>query len=290
MLKHSKPRVSLPIIEPHFTAEEMLHGWRLVRVTLPDGAEALQKILLTPEDYLNPQEGDRVPEDTFHSRFLTLLYLALTQWLKRKKPHLTAFQDLVILWANRALPNSSPDVWVAPNVQNPAKRRGSFMEAEEHTRPVLAIEVVSRQYRKQDRENKVRLYQNAGIPEYIIFDQRTRGEQVIGEDVIGYRLAEGHYEVITPDEDGLLLSETVGVWFGMENGRPVLIDAETGEQIPLPDDADDARAEAEVRAEAEAEARAEAETRAHAEAQARAEAERRLAEVEAELKRLRGEA
>jgi hypothetical protein len=149
------------------------------------------------------------------------------------------------------------------------------VEAEEGTRPILAIEVVSRQYRQQDRQAKVRLYQNAGIPEYIIFDQRTRGEEVLGEDVIGYRLVEGRYDVIVPDEDGLVLSETVGVWFGLERGRPLLVDAETGLQILLSDEVDDARAEAESRAEVEA--------------QARAEAERRLAELEAELKRLRGE-
>jgi Uma2 family endonuclease len=275
MATQTTPRASLPIIQPHFTVEEMLRGWRLVRVTLPDGTEALQTVLLTPDDYLNPQEGDHVPEDTFHSRFLGFLFEALTRHLKKTRPHFTVFKDLVIFWANRALPNSSPDVWVAPNVPDPERRRGSFVEAEEGTRPILAIEVVSRQYRQQDRQAKVRLYQNAGIPEYIIFDQRTRGEEVLGEDVIGYRLVEGRYDVIVPDEDGLVLSETVGVWFGLERGRPLLVDAETGLQILLSDEVDDARAEAESRAEVEA--------------QARAEAERRLAELEAELKRLRGE-
>jgi Uma2 family endonuclease len=262
MATQTRPRASLPIIQPHFTVEEMLRGWRLVRVTLPDGTEALQTVLLTPDDYLNPQEGDQVPEDTFHSRFLGFLFEALTRHLKKTRPHFTVFKDLVIYWANRALPNSSPDVWVAPNVPDPERRRGSFVEAEEGTRPILAIEVVSRQYRQQDRQAKVRLYQNAGIPEYIIFDQRTRGEEVLGEDVIGYRLVEGRYDVIVPDEDGLLLSETTRVWFGMEHGRPILVDAETGERILLSDEVDDARAEA----------------------------ERRLAELEAELKRLRGDA
>jgi Uma2 family endonuclease len=251
-----------------------LRGWRYRRVQRPDGSEELEQVFLTADDFMNPQEGDIMPEDTFHSETVRLLCNFLIRYLARRKPALKVFADLVIRWTPYRLPNSAPDVCVIPNVQDSARRRRSFDVGDEGTQPILVIEVVSEEYRKEDRDQKVRRYEQAQVAEYVIFDQRReRGRYV--DEVIGYRLEEGRYRPLIPNEDGVILCKTVGLWLGMENGRPFALDMETGERL-LTD------AELEARAEAEAQ-------RAEAEAKARAEAEARLAALEAELKRLRGE-
>ncbi len=79
----------------------------------------------------------------------------------------------------------------------------------------------------------MRAYERAGIPEYFIFDQRVRRGQTIDE-VIGYRLVEGGYMPPSPNEDGLLYSLELEVWFGLENGLPLVVDVVTGERVPTP--------------------------------------------------------
>jgi len=128
---------------------------------------------------------------------------------------------------------------------------------------------------------------------------------------VGYRLQGDEYVSIAPNERGWLWSEVLGVWLGVsdapflgwryrwlrfyrEDGSLVL----TGEEAErLLREQAEQRAEQErlqreqerQRAEAERQ-RAEAERqRAEQERLLREQAERRLAELEAELKRLRGE-
>jgi hypothetical protein len=49
------------------------------------------------------------------------------------------------------------------------------------------------------------------------------------EEVIGYRLEEGRYLPITPDEEGRVLSATVGLKISLVEGQVTMEDAETGE-------------------------------------------------------------
>jgi Uma2 family endonuclease len=269
-------------------------GWRYVRVKLPDGREVSQTVPLTPADFLNPQEGDVMPQRPFHAQ-ATRDLADMLQTRYAGNPAVTVFNDLIMDWGIPGLPNPSPDVSIVPNVREPERERdGRFNVQKEGTRPILVIEVVSPQYRKEDREDKVAIYAKAGVHEYVIFDHRTRRGQGIDE-ALGYRLLENAYLPISPDEDGFVYCETVGLRMGLENGRVALIDGETGERLPTHTEAvaraeaETARAETEAaRAETEA-ARAETEAaRAEAEAAARKEAEARLAALEAELQRLRG--
>lgn len=254
------PWVDTPLDDPE-------RGWRYVRVKLPDGREVSQTVPLTPADFLNPQEGDVMPQRPFHAQ-ATRDLADMLQTRYAGSPAVTVFNDLIMDWGIAGLPNPSPDVSIVPEVRDPERERGGrFNVVLEGTRPALVIEVVSPQYRKEDREDKVAIYAKAGVREYVIFDHRTRRGQGIDE-VLGYRLLENAYLPISPDEDGFIYCETVGLRMGLENGRVVLIDGETGARLPT---------------------HTEAVARAEAEAAARQQAEARLAELEAELERLRGE-
>jgi hypothetical protein len=97
-------------------------------------------------------------------------------------------------------------------------------------RPAFIIEVVSPRYRKEDRETKVVEYAKARVQEYVIIDRRTYRRQVLDE-VLGYRLVSGYYQPITPDEEGCILCETVGLWISLQDGCLIMEDAQTGQRL-----------------------------------------------------------
>jgi hypothetical protein len=73
-------------------------------------------------------------------------------------------------------------------------------------------------------------YAQAGVQEYVICDRRTYRKKTTEEE-IGYRLTQGHYQPITPDDDGRIWCETVGLWISLQDGHIVLEDGETGERL-----------------------------------------------------------
>lgn len=255
-------------IVPPQEAFDQERGWRYKRVALPDGREVSYMVPLTSEDFLNPQEGDVMPQAVRHERITRELTDMLTA--RYLNSDISVFHDCIMNWGIAGLANPSPDVSIVPNVRDvqAIQGEGVFFVKQEGTKPILVIEVVSPRYRKEDRENKVEIYERAGVLEYVIFDFYTRRGREQGE-VLMYRLVDGRYRLQTPDEDGLYYCQTVDLRIGLEEGeRLVLEDGETGERLRTSLE--------EIKAREAAEARAEA-------------AEARLAELEAELRRLRGE-
>jgi hypothetical protein len=198
---------------------------------------------------------------------------------------------LVIEWDEAALKTHAPDVAIIPNVQDRDADRGSFVVAEEETRPLLIIEVVSPKTRHNDRVIKVEHYAQAGVQEYLYIDHWTSNGEEIWE-IVGFRLAERQYVLLMLGEDGAIYCQSVGLRIGIENGKVWIKDAKTGEALLTNLAAHSAlraiRAE-KAQAADEAEARRNAEAQTAAEAEARRNAEARLAEVEAQLRALRGE-
>ena len=167
---------------------------------------------------------------------------------------------------------------------------------------VMEVHVAGRP--KKDTVENVKRYAELGIPEYFIFN-RAR------ELLLGYRLEEPQARVYLPiaPQDGRLHSEVLGMELGVEdgllrawvNGEPLLPGkffsslAEVARRSTQRAEEAEQRAQAEARRRAQAEQRAQAEARwraqaeqsAQVEARRRAETERRVAQLEAELARLR---
>jgi Uma2 family endonuclease len=204
-------------------------GWRLEVVTRPDGTTEYIKIPLTAAEFLHPQEGYRLPNSTFHDNIAGNAKDILTRRYA-KTSDVGVFRDLSVEWDISDLGDHCPDTFVVFGLSNRERNRSKFIVADEGVRPCLIIEVVSPRYRKQDRETKVVEYTRARVQEYVIIDQRTYRGQVL-EEVLGYRLVGGFYQPITPDEEGRILCDTVGVWIGLKDGQLVMEDAETGEQL-----------------------------------------------------------
>ena len=279
------------------------YGQRLVMTRDAAGEESYTYHPLTPEDFLDPQEGDYFVQGTRHYLDCRKAY-SLFASLHQGKTGWSVFGDLKLVLRVEGIPNPAPDVMVIPNVKDPARPRGVFDVQEEGTRPLFVLEIVSPRYREADREKKVWIYEQAGVVEYVFIDAWWQEEapEAVQYEVVGYRLQEGRYVPMPRNERGFLYSAVNEVWIGIIEGRKdfCVIDARTGERIVLPEEYTQmalaqAQAEALARTEAEhhaqmalAQAQAEALTRAEAEHHAQ-EAEHRALALEAELARLREE-
>jgi Uma2 family endonuclease len=267
-------------------------GWRYETVHTANGRTEQVRIPLTAEEARHPQEGYVMPERTEHDRISDDLCDMLRAYYEQRSD-VAVFRNLVFNWDHPEVKTYAPDVAVVPNVQNPEADRTRFVVAEEATRPVLVIEIVSRSTRADDRVGKVRDYAKVGVQEYVYIDHFVRRQQHVWE-LAGFRLQESHFLPMLPDEDGALYLESVNLRIGVTDGRVWLEDGETGNDLLTNLEvrralrtAEEARQAAEARATAEEQARQAAEARATAEEQARQAAEARIAELEAQLRNLR---
>ncbi|HEX9943300.1 MAG TPA: Uma2 family endonuclease [Thermoanaerobaculia bacterium] len=275
---------------PDDDREEGVYLQRVVE--RPDGTRELLDIPLTPEDFLNPQYGDKWVQGRPHGR--TCLYFS--DVLER---HLRFDESLLVLYDVRLLSGPgrdgpAPDVMVVRGARDPDPDLSSFDVAKQGTVPCLIVEVLSptsKRIRNTDVKDKKGLYQRLGIPEYLMVDLPRRSTEY--RFVLrGYRLGPyGRYRKIPPDSEGRLLSETTEVLFGVsaDGQRVELFDARTGERLLNSREEEEGRkAERAARKAAEARAAREAKTRKVVEERAAKEVAARKA-AEEELKRLRAE-
>jgi Uma2 family endonuclease len=271
-------------------ADPFRYGWRWQRVRLPNGEVTEQQIPLTPEDLLNPQLGDEVPQSLPHFRLVTLLADLLTRHFE-PWPDVLVTGDFKMFWGIPGLKEPAPDVVVIPGVRDKDAKRASFDVVAEGTRPSLVIEVVSPpdpEIRRNDYERKVEIYQRVGIPDYLIYEPPTRENDRL--TLIGYHLGpDGRYRRIKPEAQGLLLAPAVGLLFGVdEDGQtPVVVEPTAARRLLTSHQEEKARKAAERRVAEEAKARKVAERRAADEAEARKAAEDEVARLRAELEKLR---
>jgi Uma2 family endonuclease len=226
------PPAEYEAASPH--ADPYFYGWRPKYVRLPDGEVVEERIPLTPEDLLDPQEGDVVGQSSPHAKLANQLFDMLSRYYEGSPDVFVAF-DLKMVWRIEKLPNPAPDVAIIPGVRDREAPRSTFDVVQEGTRPSLVLEVVSSkdyETRRNDYEKKVGIYEKAGVPEYIIFDPPApeTDDRLL---LMGYRLGRNGYRKIQPDARGFLLSRTTNLLFGVaEDGRTVqVIDATTGERL-----------------------------------------------------------
>lgn len=277
---------SLPMPDDPFR-----YGWRNVRRIQANGNETWERVPLTLEDVLHPQEEDFVAQSVSHQLRQRYLQEALAAQLAHD-PTAVVVADLLIAWDTPDLKPHAPDIAVILGVR--AHRNWStFHVAEEGVRPTLLIEITSPSTASLDRSIKLDEYGEAGVETYVLIDtQRFRSRTVLR--LVGYTLTPEGYQLLAPNDRGWLWLDVAHTWLCIEDNEIVCRD-ESGRPIGDYLTLAAALRDAERRAFQEAEARAMAERRANAEAEARAVAEQRadaaeaqLRAVEAELRRLRG--
>jgi Uma2 family endonuclease len=241
------------------------YGWRFLKKVLPDGTTDLVQVPLTLEDVLHPQEGDVIPETTFHERdgeYLRPIFRTRTARLNGGY----FLADCLINWGVPGVGNHSPDITIFRGVTNPPVGSiGTFRVRVHGGRCVLALEIVSTDTRNNDVEHKFHEYHQVRVPLYVLIDQERENAP---RHVVGYRYTPARYVRMRLDRQGRLLLKPLGLLLGVEDDLAVCYDAVTGERLG------DYGVEREARLAAE---------------QARQAADERIRELEAELRRLRGE-
>jgi len=226
----SEPARKAPAWDESADDDPFRLGWRYRAVRLPDGRTKLREEPLTAADLLDPQLGDHVTQNSWHAAAVLELWDILS-WRYEPRPDVYVSCDLKMIWRVPGLPNPSPDLAVIPGVRDRTRFRRSFDVRKEGTRPVLVIELVSDEpeHQSADHEDKVEIYERAGIAEYLILDPPNPSCRLTG-----YCLdAAGRYQPIPPDPQGGLLSTTTGVRFQVApEGRSLhLFEAATGERL-----------------------------------------------------------
>jgi len=240
----------------------------LLWVKRSDGELEQVELPLTPERFLNPHVGDQMFQGQRHFETVVELHSLL-------KDHFRADPSVLVVGDMKhflvpGLPAPGPDISVTRGVRvkNDA-RRFSFRVKKEGVRPCLILEVVSpldSRLRQTDLETKVKVYQSAGIEEYVIADSVLAD---LRYRLLGYRLdAAGRYQPIELDAEGRLLSETTGLWFQVspDGDRVFVFERPSGRRLLNS---------------------AEHEAQANHEAEARKAAEDEIARLRVEIERLR---
>lgn len=267
------------------------YGWRYLRREGPDGRETWERVPLTLEDVLHPQEEDVVTQSVTHQLRQEYLHTVLAAQLAHD-PTAIVVADLLIDWDVPGLKGHGPDIAVILGVRE-RKNWSTFHVAEEGVRPALLIEITSPATASLDRSVKVEEYEAAGVETYVLIDT-ARSRSFPALRLIGYGLTPDGYQLLVPDERGRLWLAVARTWLGIADNEIVCYDEMNrplGDYVTLATTLRRAeqRAADEAAARLEAEHRAaQAERRADEEARTRAAAEARLRALEDELRRLRG--
>ncbi len=235
-------------------------------------------------------DGKPIGETDFHiTAILTLLQLLRDFFAPEEQVYVGG--DMMFYY-EKDNPKAvrAPDVFVVKGIGK--HKRRIYKLWEERALPCTIFEITSKQSRAEDLKVKYALYERLGVQEYFLFD--PLGEY-LAPPLQGFALLGGRYQPLSLAPDGTLASRALGLRVRPEGDLLRIIDAVTGRVIPTSSEAlelarrERQRAQIEAqRAETEAQ-RAETEAKkAAAEAQRADAAETRIAQLQAELERLRG--
>ena len=266
-----------PASDPYF------YGWRMVPRWDERRRQTWEKVPLTPWDVLHPEEDDFLVTNDAHDRDTHYLKDVFADRLAGRADA-RVLCDHRVLWEVGELGAHGPDVIVFENLNKPwDPQRGTFPVKEMGASPLVVVEVTSPSTRYLDLDDKVEDYYVAGVPLYIIADRRET-EAGAFVRLMAYRATPEGYVRIPDDPNGVWI-EALRIWIQADGDLIVCAD-EAGARIAnlrAQRDIEQARAHTEKqRADA-------AEAARDAERAARLAAEQKSKELEAELKRLRGD-
>lgn len=198
------------------------YGFRDVMRRLPDGNLKHERIPLTLEDALHPQEGDKIMVSDVHD--LVRDYLAdVCRWRTADDSGALILSDTGVYWEdpNVHFTHHCPDLAAIFGIKKRKPEYSSFYCGKEGVRPRMIIELVSPNTRKNDVETKVDHYHQVEVPVYVVADREKLGAPWT---LHGYQWRPDAYVPLTPDANGRLWLDAVGIWLGADGTRLVCFD------------------------------------------------------------------
>ena len=164
-------------------------------------------------------------ETDIHRSWMIRIYDLLAQRYRGQRVYIAS--DL-LLYYEQGNPKKVvvPDVFLVKDSE-PGLRR-TFQLWNEGRTPNIVIEVTSRATRKVDEIRKPDIYAKIGVKELFLYDPTC---DYLDPPLRGFRLQDGEMTRLLPDEQGLLASEELDVWFTREGTSLVMIDRQTNERL-----------------------------------------------------------
>jgi Uma2 family endonuclease len=221
--------------------------------------------LITTKDVIEYPESDDKPigETDVHIDWMVRIRDILRYRYRGQRVYVTSN---LLLYYQEGDPTKFvvPDIFVVKDCD--PQRRRTFKMWEEGKAPDVAFEVTSRSSRRDDMVFKPQIYARIGVHEYFLYDPTA---EYLATPLLGFRLTGGEHQPIQPDRTGALKCEQLDIALRLEAGNLVMHDSQSGQRLYT---------------------EAEAAQAAHlSEKTARQSAEGRVAELEAELQRLRAQ-
>jgi Uma2 family endonuclease len=169
-------------------------------------------------------------ETDLHREQIDLLIRLLKYWWRDRNDFYISGNLTVYYSAEQTKKRDfrGPDVFVVMDAQKRDRRSWTIWE-EGGKYPHVVIELLSSSTQQVDRTTKKDLYQNVWrLPEYYWFHPETL-------EFAGFRLSNGVYGAIAPNESGRLPSEQMGLELGIHE-RQLRWFTTDGALIPLPEE------------------------------------------------------
>jgi Uma2 family endonuclease len=131
----------------------------------------------------------------------------------------------------------SPDILISFGVGKKARR--TYKIWEEGKPPDFVVEFSSKGTVQNDLDIKMKLYARLGISEYFLCDV---DRSYLPTPLMGFRLVGGEYVEISPDADGGISSETLGLDFHLLADSFGIYDPRAGNWLQTPEEAANSRA------------------------------------------------
>jgi Uma2 family endonuclease len=170
-------------------------------------------------------DGKPMAESDVHRDWMVTLIQRLQRFFAGRRVYVSG--NLLIYYVEGDPRKSvAPDTFAVKNCK--PGRRDIFKIWTERRRPNFVLETTSKTTRREDRGKKKEIYALMEVPEYFLYD--PLGDW-LKPPLHGFRLRGGVYEPITPEKDGSIVSQELGVRFVLENGDLAMYDAATGEPL-----------------------------------------------------------
>ncbi|NJK27801.1 MAG: Uma2 family endonuclease [Coleofasciculaceae cyanobacterium SM2_3_26] len=157
-------------------------------------------------------------ESLQHADQLSLLYECLKQWQVERNAFVG--RNMTLLFDPEQLRNRNflgPDLFAVldPLPADPSDRSTWVVWEEGYRFPDAIVELLSESTAEGDRGTKKQIYQNTfGTREYFYYAP-LKTKKTAYQEFAGFRLVDGEYQPIEPDERGWLWSEVFGMYLGV---------------------------------------------------------------------------
>lgn len=171
-------------------------------------------------------------ETDLHRQHIDLLIRLLQYWWRDRNDFYISGNLTVYYSASQTKKRDfrGPDIFIVLDVEKHDRRSWTIWE-EDGKYPNVVIELLSPSTAEVDRTTKKALYQNVWrLPEYFWFDPYSL-------EFMGFRLNEGQYRTIVPNEQGRLRSAELDLELGIHDNKLRWFTPD-GTLIPLPEESE----------------------------------------------------